>query len=171
MVAIIFACLLLLAVGIGVAHYWGLGTSSKPLGEAPRIEFPPDGLSQSARKGFLHSDSTIVTDVKALPRPILQIFTEREGSRLLMANPGSRFQAADVITDASVPRERLIFAGVQNDKCFVHYEQGGIGLSYVLLMFRVTSAESVEPLWKGYCAQRATNIQDLRVQMINGGCR
>ena len=52
-----------------------------------------------------------------------------------MANPGKHFIEGDVIYDSSVPRERLIFAGVSGEKCFVHYEQGGRGHMYLVVFF------------------------------------
>jgi len=68
------------------------------------------------------------------------------GTRLLMANPGKKFLATDVIYDF---------------KCFVYYEQGGIALGDFLAFYRLTSKDSMEPLWEGYCGP-ATDIQDLR---------
>jgi hypothetical protein len=79
-----------------------------------------------------------------------------------MANPDQKFEATDVIQDASVPRKRLIFAGVADNKCFVHYEQGGRAHSYVVEFFGATSTENMKPLWRGHCRAPAANIQDLR---------
>lgn len=122
-----------------------------------------------ARQQFLEGDFKIIRDVKELPQPVLQAFTEQGGSRLLMANPGKRFLATDVISDSNLPRKRLIFAGVLDDKCFVHYERGGIALANILAFFRLTSKESMEPLWRGYCAP-ASDIKDLRSQLLKDGC-
>ena len=159
---IIVVCVLLFALArTGVLRYWG--KVSKPLGEAPRI-------SQSERQQFLEGDFAIVKDVKALPRQVVDAFTEQGGSHLLMANPGQTFEATGIIRDSSVPRERLIFAGVLNDKCFVHYEQGGYAHSYILAFFNVASTSGVKMLWRGYCTTPATNLQELRLKVTNGGC-
>jgi hypothetical protein len=159
--AIISVCAMLLAVVVfEVVRYRAPG--SKPLGEGPRSELPAAGFSESAWRQFLDSDFKIVTDLRALPGPVLQTFTEQGGSRLLTAGPGERFEATDLVQDASVPRERLIFAGVAGDKCFVHYAQGGRGLTYVVEFFGATSNGNMKPLWKGYCHVPAANIQDLR---------
>jgi hypothetical protein len=167
--AIIVVCALLFALArTGVLRYWG--QASKPLGEAPRIESPSAGISQSERQEFLEGDFAIVKDVKTLPRQVVEAFTEQGGSRLLMANPGQTFEATDDIRDSSVPRERLIFAGVLNDKCFVHYEQGGYAHSYILAFFNVASTSGVKMLWRGYCTTPATNLQELRLKVTNGGC-
>jgi hypothetical protein len=117
-----------------------------PLGDGPVLTFPHSKIPSSAERQFLASDFTIIKDVKALPRPVLQAFTEEGGSRFTLANPGKEFLATDVIDDSSLPRKRLIFAGISGEKCFVHYEQGGIGHSFVLAFFRVTSNDKMEPV-------------------------
>jgi hypothetical protein len=168
-VIIVAFCLLLAVARANVLRCWG--QASKPLGEPPRVEFPSDGISQPEREHFLDADFTVITKVKALPGPVLQLFTEKGGSRLLMANPGDKFEATDVISDSSVPRMRLILAGVLGEKCFVHYEQGGRGHSYVLALFDVTSSSTVKPLWRGYCSGPASDVPKLRAQLVSGGCR
>jgi hypothetical protein len=167
--AIALTCVILfVAVRVGVMRY--LKDASRPLGEGQRIESSAAGVSQSAWLEFLNRDFNIVTDVKALPGPVLQKYTEPSGPRLLMANPGQEFEDTDIIRDPGMPRERLIFAGVAGDKCFVHYEKGGKPYMYVVEFFGVTSPESVEPLWSGYCDAPAANVQELRSQVIHGGC-
>ena len=101
---------------------------------------------------------------------MLQTFTEEGGPRLLMANPGQKFEETDVILDATVPRERLIFAGVAGDRSFVHYEKGRYVHSYILEIFGPTSTGKLGPLYGGYCDAPATNFQDLRSLLIPGGC-
>ena len=143
---------------------------SESLGEGPQVHFLADGFSESARRQFLDSDFRIVTDVRALPVSVLQTFTEKGGFRLLMANPGQKFEMTDEILDASVPRKRLLFAGVAGEKSFVHYEKGGYVHSYILEIFGPTSTGKVAPLYGGYCDAPATNFQDLRSLLIHGGC-
>jgi len=85
-----------------------------------------------------------------------------------MANPGEKFNATDVIRDASVPRMRLIFAGISRNKCFVHYERGGIAHSYLIALFKLGPNE-FKPLWRGYCGA-SKNLADLRSNADNGLC-
>src|SRR5689334_24851745 len=92
-------------------------------------------MSQSAAADLLSRDFKIITRMKDLPAPILDLFTEAHGKRLLMADPGEKFESTDLIIDESVPRKRLIFAGVANESCFVYYEQGGRGLHEVVEFF------------------------------------
>jgi hypothetical protein len=153
----------------GLFSYWG--QASQPLGKAPRIEFPAAAISQTEKREFLDGDFSIVTDVKALPHSVVAAFIEQGGSRLLMANPGKRFEVGDAILDSSVPRERLIFAGVLDAKCFVHYEQGGRGHSYIIAFFSMAPADRMRPVWRGYCARPALNISELRSEIASGSCR
>jgi hypothetical protein len=133
----------------------------KPLREAPTLNFFSPDMTQLARQQFLDSDFTIIKDVRLLPRPVLEKFTEQNGSRLVIANPGKNFIVGDVIYDSSLPRERLIFAGVSGQRCFVHYEQGGRAHTYLLALFDVTPSNA-KPLWRGYCSGLAANISNLR---------
>jgi hypothetical protein len=139
-----------------------------PLGEGPRIEYPSAEMSQSAKELFLQGDFSAVNNVRELPAPVLRVFTE-PGSRL-MANPGKDFQATDYILDNTLPHRRLIFAGVSRDRCFVHYEQGGRGHSYVLALFNLTSTDAMKPAWVGYCPAQAAGFEELRSWVVTGRC-
>jgi hypothetical protein len=142
----------------------------KPLGQALPVDFS-SAMSQSARQQFLDGDFTIISDVRVLPSHVLEAFTEQNGSRMVIANPGKDFIVGDVIYDSTVPQKRLIFAGVSGERCFVHYEQGGRAHMYVLALFSLTSPTGVKPRWQGYCRGPAANISDLRSQLISGECR
>lgn len=164
---VVAGTVLLALLGFGVSQWWA--SAHRPLGEFPRVEFPKTQITSSERERFLDGEFSIVKDVKALPRPVLQVFTEERGARLLMANPGETFNATDVIYDKSIPQERLIFAGVARDKCFVFYEQGGIGHTYILAFFVLTPKETAQPFWRGYC-EPVANLQDLRARVRSGHC-
>jgi hypothetical protein len=127
-------------------------------------------MAQLARQEFLQGSFSFIKDMQDLPPSVVGAFTEQGGSRLVMADPGKDSRATDVIYDSSLPSKRLIFAGVSGDKCFVHYEQGGIGLSYVLALFKVTSKDHIKPIWRGYGGRRATNLEDLRSLLAGGNC-
>jgi hypothetical protein len=134
------------------------------LGESPNIQYPSGEMSQSAKELFLQGDFSTVKDVRALPAPVLRVFIRT------MANPGEYFHATDVIVFESLPWRRLIFAGVSRDRCFVHYEQGGRGHSYLLALFNVTSKDEMKPVWLGYCPARAATFEDLRSWFVKGTC-
>lgn len=142
---------------------------SKPPGKALRIEFPAVGVSTVDQ--FLNGDYRIVQNVEALPRPLLKVFTEKNGSRRLMANPGEAFEATDVISDPSMPRMRLIFGGVSSNHAFVHYEQGGRGRVFIIALFELVSPNEAQPFWSGYCGSPARNMSELRAKVTERECR
>lgn len=110
----------------------------------------------------------IVRDIRQLPPPVLQSYTERGGSRFVMANPGKRFEATDYILDSSVPRKRLIFAAVSPDKCIVSYEQGGYAHTFDIALFRL-NFNKAEPVWQGFCD--AKDLDTLRKSIAEGYCK
>ena len=162
----------ILAAGTCIAIFVAYPNKSKSpaLGNAPQVQFPSENLAPTAAKQFLDGSFSLIKDVQSLPAPVLRAFTEQGGSRLLMANPGKDFRVGDVIYDPTVPSKRLIFAGILGDRCFVHYEQGGIGHSYVVALFKVSSKDSVNPIWRGYCRDGATSLEDLRSWVGDGQC-
>jgi hypothetical protein len=145
------------------------GWLSRPLGESPRLTFASSSLSDQEKLDFLNGEFQTINDVRKLPKTVVHAFTEEGGSRFTIVNPGAQFQATDVVIDASLPNKRLVFAGVTNGKCFVQYEQGGIGLSDALILFRLTSPNQMQPVWRGYCGP-AHDLTDLRSQIKSGSC-
>jgi hypothetical protein len=165
----LFVCLILFAIASITFYYWRK-SKLPPLGEGPLIEYPLGKTAQSEAQRFLDYHFSLVNDVRNLPVSVLQAFTEQGGSRLLMANPGENFRATDVVYDPTLPSKRLIFAGVSGEKCFVHYEQGGLGHSYILALFEVPAKDSMKPIWRGYCGGRANSLEDLRSWLRDGSC-
>lgn len=148
---------------------WKQRYATKPIGERPSPDFPSD-VSQLIKVKLLTDDYSIINSVSALPPAVLETFKERGGSRVILADPGAHFNPTDVISDASVPRKRLILAGVSKDKCFVHYEQGGIALFNVIEVFELGPQKELGPLWHGYCREPSRELKKLRTQVANGGC-
>jgi hypothetical protein len=166
---IVAFCILFAASRTRILRNWG--HASEPLGSALRIESPTLGVSQSMVEQFLNGDYRTIRNVEALPKPVLGAFTEKNGSRLTMANPGEAFEATDFIFDASLPRMRLIFGGVSNDRVFVHYEQGGRGHMFVVALFKLVSESETQPFWLGYCSGPARDVSELRAKVTKGECR
>jgi len=165
---IVGASIALLVVLVGVTFVLrGGATRRQPLGEAPLIQFQKTAKPNESVKIFLSGDFEIIKSVAALPEPIRKLYTEAGGSRFVLADPWQKFEATDVIRDASLPRKRLIFAGVSDKQCFIHYEQGGIGHSFHLALFELSSPSIVTPLWLGSCGP-AKNLDDLRSQVRDG---
>ena len=120
-----------------------------PPGEPAPIQFVAPSMSSPDRRTFLAGDYTISRKFADLPVAIQRLYRVSGGTRSTMADPGERFEATDVITDPMLPRRRLIFAGVAQDRAFIHYEEGGIGPSYVIEFFRLETSESAVGLWRG----------------------
>lgn len=138
-----------------------------PPGEPEPIKFVAPNMSSREREAFLAADYEILQTISDLPAGIRSLYTVKGGSHIAMANPGERFEATDVITDPTLPRRRLIFAGVSQDRAFVHYEQGGIAHSYVIELFRLEPSQTAVGVWRGYCGP-AKSLTDLR-QLMSAG--
>lgn len=63
-----------------------------------------------------------------------------------MSGPGGPFNATDVSIFFDAPRRRLIFGGVSDQYCLVHYEYGGIAHGYRTVLFAIAGSQST-PLW------------------------
>ncbi len=113
---VVILTLIILLGGI-LALRGGIG-NRKPIGESQLIQFESTSAPDDAVRRFLDPDFVLIKDVASLPVPILKVYTEVGGSRPVLANPGQRFEATDVVRDQSLPRKRLIFAGVSGSRCF-----------------------------------------------------
>jgi len=102
-----------------------------------------------------------VRKVADLPTGMQKLYTAKGGSRIAIADPGEKFEVTDVITDPDLPTRRLIFAGVAQDRAFIHYEEGGIAHSYIVELFRLESTYIAVGLWSGYRGP-AKNIEELK---------
>jgi len=85
-------------------------------------------LQDSWRFHEVHSTSNLPPAVVALCA---------EDGRL--AEPGQKWNATDVITDATLPGKRLIWAATGGDYYVVHYERGGLAHSYYILVAKLTN--------------------------------
>jgi hypothetical protein len=63
-----------------------------------------------------------------------------------MSNPGGSFAATDVVILPGTPTRRLVFGGISDRYCLVHYEYGGIGHGYMTALFALSGNQSI-PLW------------------------
>ncbi len=163
-IAVTLTAVLLVYAGVELVR-WRL----RPLGESPRIEFPAVPISQSEAEQFLDDDFQLITDMKALPEPVIKAFTETGGSRLTVANPGKRFQVSDVVWDESLPWKRLLFAGLSGNKCFMLYEQGGEGHFYILALFKLSPPNVLKGVSESSCVS-AADIAELRSKVSRSLC-
>jgi hypothetical protein len=64
------------------------------------------------------------------------------GDKTNIADPGGKWNATDVVIDATLPSKRLIWAAVGGEYYVVHYERGGIAHSYHILVAKLAKAQS-----------------------------
>ena len=62
------------------------------------------------------------------------------GSKL--ADPGQKWNATDVIMDATLPGKRLIWAAIAGEYYVLHYERGGIAHTYHVLAAKLANNDS-----------------------------
>jgi hypothetical protein len=82
--------------------------------------------SSIEKEHLLEGQFKVIPKTEDIQANVRQAFSKitREPS-FAMANPGQKFQVTDFVVDRTLPWRRLAFAGVQDDKWFVHYERGG----------------------------------------------
>jgi len=120
-------------------------------------------LSDFDRDHLLKSDSfEFVSKVKDLPDYVKVSFIKiTHDSTFLMANPGEEFQVTDAIEKKGLPHRRLIVAGMSTDHCFLHYEMGGIGHGYYVVLFRLNKRKA-RFVWGGTTWEAYRTLDSLR---------
>src|SRR5258708_33833414 len=126
-------------------------------------------LSDAEKQHILDGQFTLVGSTQAMPEPLKNAFAliTRE-QQFELANPGQKYQATDVIEVGHLPSRRMICAGANRDKWFIHYEHGGIGHSYAVVVFAKTTQGGWEFLWGGVAFERAKDLDDLRKKIADG---
>jgi len=126
-------------------------------------------LSAAEKEHILDGQFKMVSTTEGMPANVKQAFSEitREPS-FALANPGQKYQVTDVVVDRNLPFRRLVFAGVKDDKWFVHYERGGRGHSYYVLVFKVDPHGDAHFVWGGSGPNGAKNLEQLRKMVATG---
>jgi hypothetical protein len=126
-------------------------------------------LSRTEKEHILDSPLTIVASVEAIPPVVKQAFVEITGERsFALANPGQKYQVSDVVLEPELPSRRLAFAGVKDNEWFIHYERGGIGHEYDVIVFKVDEHHGTKFLWGGTGFHGAKNLDELRKLVATG---
>jgi uncharacterized protein YceK len=142
-------------------------TASKRI--ACKLQNDKGFIEKPAKEHILDSPFTEVTRTEALPASVKQSFAKITGEpSFALANPGQKYQATDFVVDRGLPRRRLVFAGVRGDEWFVHYELGGIGHSYCVLLFKVDPQNRGKFVWGGVGFHGAKNLDQLRKMVAAG---
>ncbi len=105
-------------------------------------------MTSGDREHLLKDKFRIVTKVGELPPSVLAAMAEHTKQHpFRMANPGEEFQATDVIMKPDLPVRRLVFAGVSDGYCVMHYEIGGIAHLWWVVLLRLSGKEAAKPVW------------------------
>jgi len=135
-------------------------------------------LSPPEREHILDGEYRLVRHVTEVPAAVRWTFG---GSHFEMADPGDAYQATDaeniwetlqrLVRRKSLPRRRLILAGCSPAKCFLHYETGGPGHSYSVVVFAMDTTGVATFLWAGAGFSCAADIAELRSKIRSGEFR
>jgi hypothetical protein len=176
-IAFLTACVV---VGLGALSFYVLRHCAiqvpPSLADEPTAENHRDSarifhieLSGEEKLHILDGNFMILNSIDELPPSIKNAFATITGDKpFALANPGSKYQVTDVIDEPGLPHRRLIFAGVCKDRWFIHYEHGGIGVSYAVLVLNANLDSSVRFVWGGAGFHRAANMNDLRAAISSG---
>jgi hypothetical protein len=91
--------------------------------------------------------TSLPAEISLVPIRSVRLLPESVRSRIpKMSNPGGPFDAGDVSFIFDTPRRRLIFGGISDRYCLVHYEYGGEAHGYMTALFALSGNQSI-PLW------------------------
>lgn len=130
----------------------------------------PVRLSTTDRQHLLDGNCRVVNSTDALPTSIKNAFaTIAQDASFALANPGTQFNATDVIVPG-LPRRRMDFAGVCENRWFIQYEKGGIGLSKLVMVLKLESNGDVHLLWGSSINgdRQIANLADLQGMIVSG---
>jgi hypothetical protein len=125
-------------------------------------------ISEAERQHILDGPFTTVTSTELMPPPVKRAFATITGERFALASAGEKYQVTDVISEPGLPFRRLVFAGSTADRWFIHYERGGRGVSFAVVVFGMSADGTLSFLWGGSGFERAQDLPQLR-QMVAAG--
>lgn len=96
-----------------------------------------------------------ILETSKLPPEIVALCAD---SNLRLAEPGQKWESTDYIIDSSLPRRRLIWAVVKDKYYVVHYESGGRGHSFQILI-ATTIQQQPKVIWQGGGFARLKNYK------------
>jgi hypothetical protein len=120
-------------------------------------------LTKPEKQHVLDGQFTVVASTQTMPASLKHAFAVITGQQqFALADPGQKYQVTDVVYEPGLPFRRLVFAGLSGDKWFIHYEHGGIGHGYAVVVLAVQPEGRVQFLWGGVGSHRAKDLDDLR---------
>ena len=170
-IALIAICVALVSVGL---YFHSALRPIPPLveiTEKPNDTYQPifHSYSPAQKAHVLDGEFLLVKTVDRLPNDLKSAFSQLAGMNgFEMAGPGENFQLGDVIVEHGLPWRRLLFAGTSNDKYFIHYERGGRGHNYYVVVFAIEPERKVTFLWGAAGFPGAKDLRHLRTMVAAG---
>lgn len=107
------------------------------------------------------------TDIN-LPPEVAELCSDNNGN---IAEPGEEWRVTDVISDPAIPSKRLIWAAKAGEYYVVHYERGGRGHSYHVLVATFTPGHEISnAIWRaagGPLEDYNAFLEALRTDMLD----
>jgi hypothetical protein len=152
-----------LRCAIGMALWSSVVTASQAV--------PPAAVSSELRAHLKNDRFGLVTSIRGLPLGVRDGLQTLFGSRDLdIAEPGTEFQATDVMGDKRLPIRRLVSAGCSTDHCVVYYERGGIAHTWRVAVFHWTPAATRFD-WGGAAPGGLKSIDEVRNGILSGAIK
>jgi hypothetical protein len=114
--------------------------------------------------------SSFITKYKidSIPPAVQAAFSkEVHDVKFSMADPGEKWQATDAITESGLPRRRLIFVSLSKTHCLVHYERGGIGHSFHIVLFRLERSRA-RLVWRAAVNSKLKGMTEVSTAIQKG---
>lgn len=122
--------------------------------------------SSTERGHILDGQFKVVSNTEDIPANVKKAFsTMTRQTSFEMANPGQAFQVTDEGTYRRLPWRRLVFAGVQGDDWFLHYERGGLAHSYYVVAFKADFHGDARFVWGCGVGESAKTLEQLRTMV------
>lgn len=123
-------------------------------------------LSTDQKQRLFDGDCRSVNSTDGLPIAIQNAFASiTQDKPFALANPGARFNATDVI-EPGLPRRRMVYAGACENRWFIEYEKGGIGLSVQVMVLRLEQNSDVHFVWGGWSFRSAAPFAALQTAIV-----
>jgi hypothetical protein len=122
-------------------------------------------IPQTEKEHILDGQFTVVRSIELLPSRLKQAFVVIAGAqRFMMNDPDWTYPE---MIDQVFPWKRLVFAGLSDNKWFIHYECSTPQHYYALVVFQVDGKE-VRFQWGGMAPAPATDLENLRKRVASG---
>lgn len=117
----------------------------------------PQTFSTADAQRVLQGPCRVLTSTSLLPANLKQAFAKLTKDKAFrLANPQEKYQATDILMNPKLPVRRLVIAGKCGEFWFVHYERGGRGQYYALVIFREQANGIFAFVWGGHGFGKAT---------------